>query len=115
MCTLSTAEARRVIINAQFPLEENPLGVLKHTRVIPFDALSRVDKSHRLSCFARLDGLRIQDVDSQLWPADRVVSFETYTHAACILPIEDWPLFSISDIKIHYVKTAHILRNWMQY
>lgn len=96
METMSRTEARRAIVNAQLGRSaSNALGVLRNERLIQLDGISRVEKSHRLACAARLDTTsRTAETDEHLWSGSQAVSFETYTHAACLFPIEDWPLLA---------------------
>ncbi|MBF6169204.1 YcaQ family DNA glycosylase [Streptomyces gardneri] len=94
-CTeLRSDEARSVALTAQLgSVWSDPLEVLRTQGIMQLDALTRIDKAHRLLCYARLaEHTDRIDVDQYLWSLGQAISFETYTHAACLLPIEDYPL-----------------------
>lgn len=96
--SLSTEEARHIVVSAQFPSRPvSAMEVLRTGRVIQLDALTRVEKSHKLTCLTRLSrDFEATQIDDQLWSSAMAVSFETYTHAACLFPIEDWPLLRLA-------------------
>ena len=54
------------------------------------DSISTVERSHRLALTARVGWYRPGTV-SRLLSAGRV--FEYWAHEACLVPVEDWPLF----------------------
>ncbi|MFT4217244.1 MAG: crosslink repair DNA glycosylase YcaQ family protein [Micropruina sp.] len=92
----SADQARSITINAQIGADPapNPLSVLHSQRLLQLDGLRTVEQSHRLTCLARLAPSSQLTVDQQLWSRNEPVSFETYTHAACLLPIGNWPLLA---------------------
>ncbi len=78
---------------------DEPRTVLRRVGLIQLDALTRVDRAHRLTCLARLPrAARAGDIDARLWSRGEAISFETYTHAAALIPIEDWPLFRLNRL-----------------
>lgn len=56
------------------------------------DTISVLARSHELVQYARLGALPRSAVEASYWSEGR--SFEYWSHAACILPIEEWPLFA---------------------
>lgn len=95
MLEISAHDARHFAVAAQgMNGATSAIAILRAQGILQLDALTRVDRAHRLSCFARLPADTTGPmVDDSLWSSSSAVSFETYTHAACLLPIEDWPLF----------------------
>lgn len=73
----------------------SPLDVLRHLGAIQLDAMQRVDKSHRLACFARIPALTGRDsADRYFWAREgTATAFEMWAHAVCLVPVEDWPLW----------------------
>jgi len=57
---------------------------------IQLDSISAVERSHRIALASRA-GIYEQGVVSRLLAHGRI--FEYWAHEACLLPIEDWPLF----------------------
>jgi hypothetical protein len=101
--SLSGAEARRLAIAAQGlsgdpPALGTPIEVLRHLSAVQLDAIQRVDKAHRLVCLARVAQLRgRQSIDRELWSPDgHARVFESWAHALCLLPIDDWPLWDFA-------------------
>jgi len=57
---------------------------------VQLDSISAVDRAHRLTLAARVGAFAPEDV-SDLLRRGRI--FEYWAHEACLLPIEDYPLF----------------------
>ena len=71
--------------------------MLRATRLLQLDPLARVDKAHRLTCLARMDAsARACDIDAPLWQGGYASAFETWVHAVCLVPVEDWPLLRLA-------------------
>ncbi|RMI12522.1 DNA glycosylase AlkZ-like family protein [Cellulomonas triticagri] len=96
---LPIAQARRLAVAAQglHDETESAVAVLRRAGLLQRDPLTRVARAHTLTCAARMPVAPVVGgVDRDLWPVDgRPATFETYTHAACVMPIGDWPLFEI--------------------
>ena len=96
---LSAAEARALVVSAQFgdgPAEDSA-AVLRRLGLLQLDALRRVDRAHRLTCLARMPvDASVAAVDGRLWSAGPARAFETWVHAACLVPVEDWPLLRLA-------------------
>ncbi|RLP79360.1 winged helix-turn-helix domain-containing protein [Mycetocola lacteus] len=99
--TLTPELARHVaVIASHVPGQaDEPRTVLHRVGLIQLDSLTRVDRAHRLTCLARLPrAARAREIDGQLWSRGEAISFETYTHASALIPIEDWPLFRLNRL-----------------
>ncbi|QMU75320.1 winged helix-turn-helix domain-containing protein [Streptacidiphilus sp. PB12-B1b] len=95
--TLSADEARRIALRAQGLLgapdrRGGVRGVLRHLGAVQLDTISVLARSHELIPYARLGAVGRPAVEAAYWGAG--TTFEYWSHAACILPIEEWPLFS---------------------
>ncbi len=111
--SLSADEARRLALRAQGFLgapdrRAGVRGVLRRLGAVQLDTISVLARSHELIPYARLGAVGRTTVESAYWtprpetpdaaPASGSAyaphSFEYWSHAACILPIEEWPLFA---------------------
>ena len=68
-------------------------GVLRRVSAVQLDTISVLARSHELVAYARLGPVGRDRVEQAYWPAAQPVTFEYWAHAACILPIEDWPYY----------------------
>ncbi|MGV9564912.1 winged helix-turn-helix domain-containing protein [Streptomyces sp. NPDC003480] len=103
---LTADEARRIALRAQGFLgapdrRAGVRGVLRHLGAVQLDTISVLARSHELIAYARLGAIGRGSVDAGYWtpsPAGPAVphphAFEYWSHAACILPIEEWPHFA---------------------
>ena len=94
---LTADEARRLALRAQGLLgapdrRGGVRGVLRHLGAVQLDTISVLARSHELVPYARLGAVGRAAVESSYWGSGS--SFEYWSHAACILPIEEWPLFA---------------------
>ncbi|MBZ4322210.1 winged helix-turn-helix domain-containing protein [Streptomyces huiliensis] len=104
--SLSADEARRMALRAQGLLgapdrRAGVRGVLRRLGAVQLDTISVLARSHELVPYARLGAVGRDAVESAYWtprPADGAAEpphgFEYWSHAACVLPIEEWPLFA---------------------
>ncbi|WP_189305996.1 winged helix-turn-helix domain-containing protein [Streptomyces albospinus] len=104
--TLSADDARRAALRAQGLLgapdrRAGVRGVLRHLGAVQLDTISVLARSHELVPYARLGPVGRPAVDAAYWTAASGAgapagphSFEYWSHAACILPIEEWPHFA---------------------
>jgi uncharacterized protein YcaQ len=95
--TLSADQARRIALRAQGLLgapdrRAGVRGVLRHLGAVQLDTISVLARSHELVPYARLGTVGRPAVERAYWGAG--TSFEYWSHAACVLPIEEWPLFA---------------------
>ncbi|MEU2622295.1 crosslink repair DNA glycosylase YcaQ family protein [Streptomyces sp. NPDC007157] len=103
---LSADEARRIALRAQGFLgapdrRAGVRGVLRHLGAVQLDTISVLARSHELIPYARLGAVGRKAVEAAYWtagslgaPPARPHAFEYWSHAACILPIEEWPHFA---------------------
>ena len=66
--------------------------MLSHLGAVQLDTISVLARSHELIAYARLGALRRTAIEDAYWDGD--TAFEYWSHAACILPMSAWPLFS---------------------
>ncbi|MET7456190.1 crosslink repair DNA glycosylase YcaQ family protein [Streptomyces sp. NPDC005574] len=104
--TLSAAEARRIALRAQGFLgapdrRAGVRGVLRHLGAVQLDTISVLARSHELIPYARLGAVGRATVEAAYWGTASTAAgqaqphaFEYWSHAACILPIEEWPHFA---------------------
>ncbi|WP_044363478.1 winged helix-turn-helix domain-containing protein [Streptomyces natalensis] len=95
--TLSRDEARRLALRAQGLVgapdrRAGVRGVLRQLGAVQLDTISVLARSHELVPYARLGPVGREAVESAYWSGTH--SFEYWSHAACILPIEEWPHFA---------------------
>ncbi|MFF3862917.1 winged helix-turn-helix domain-containing protein [Streptomyces sp. NPDC002209] len=104
--SLSADDARRIALRAQGFLgapdrRGGVRGVLRHLGAVQLDTISVLARSHELVPYARLGAVGRDTVEKAYWstgsdgvPPARRNAFEYWSHAACILPIEEWPHFA---------------------
>jgi uncharacterized protein len=61
---------------------------------VQLDTISVLARSHELVAYARLGPVGRETVEQAYWPARNPATFEYWAHAACILPIADWPYYA---------------------
>ncbi len=95
--TIDLAQLRRYLVAHQRyatrPRNAGPADVAAEVRrlgCVQLDSISTVDRAHRLTLSSRIGRFRPAAV-SDLLGAGRL--FEYWAHEACLLPIEDYPLF----------------------
>jgi hypothetical protein len=59
---------------------------------VQLDTISVLARSHELVTFARLGPIGRTRIDAGYW-GPKSTTFEYWSHAACIVPIEDWPVY----------------------
>ncbi|MFB7618221.1 winged helix-turn-helix domain-containing protein [Kitasatospora sp. NPDC056181] len=109
VATLGADDARRIALRAQGLLgapdrRGGVRGVLRHLGAVQLDTISVLARSHELIPYARLGAVGRPAVEAAYWGAG--ASFEYWSHAACILPIEEWPLFAFR--RRHYRERTHV-------
>ena len=95
--TLSADQGRRIALRAQGLLgapdrRGGVRGVLRHLGAVQLDTISVLARSHELVPYARLGPVGRSAVEKAYWGGG--TSFEYWSHAACVLPVEEWPLFA---------------------
>ncbi|MFK0195685.1 winged helix-turn-helix domain-containing protein [Kitasatospora sp. NPDC090308] len=94
---ITADHARRLALRAQGLLgspdrRSGPQGVLRQLGAVQLDTISVLARSHELVPYARLGAVGRRPVEQAYW--GRGTAFEYWSHAACVLPIEEWPLFA---------------------
>ncbi len=92
---LRTADARSLAIAAQGLAgrrHRDPLRLLGQLSAIQIDTISVIARSHELVAHARLGPVSREALGRAWWGGG--LAFEYWAHAACLLPIELWPLFA---------------------
>jgi uncharacterized protein YcaQ len=74
------------------PGARRALGALRHLGAVQLDTISVLARSHELVAYARLGAVGRSSVEHAYW--NGTAAFEYWSHAACVLPIEDWPLYA---------------------
>jgi len=95
---LSAAQARRAALRAQGLLgaaagrRGGVAAMLERLGAVQLDTISVLARSHELVAYARLGPVGRDAIERAYWSSGR--AFEYWAHAACVLPVEHWPLFS---------------------
>ena len=100
--TLSPDDVRRMTLRAQgflgaTPWHRSPAGVaamLRRVGAVQLDTISVLARSHELVAYARLGPVSRQAIERAYWHGSAPAAFEYWAHAACVLPIEQWPYFA---------------------
>ena len=95
---LSADEARRLVLRAQGLLgapdrRAGVPGLLRRLGAVQLDTISVLARSHELVPYARLGPVGRSAVEAAYWGTPPG-AFEYWAHAACVLPMEDWPWFA---------------------
>jgi uncharacterized protein len=98
---LSADEARRMALRAQGLLgaPDRRGGVpamLRALGAVQLDTISVLARSHELVPYARLGPVGRDAVERAYWahPPTPANAFEYWSHAACVLPMAEWPWFA---------------------
>ena len=96
---LSADEVRRLTLYSQGLLGAGAkrggvAGMLRRVSAVQLDTISVLARSHELVAYARLGPVGRDVVEQAYWPARKSTTFEYWAHAACILPITDWPFYA---------------------
>ncbi|MFF9065355.1 winged helix-turn-helix domain-containing protein [Streptomyces sp. NPDC014891] len=94
---LSADDARRIALRAQGFLgapdrRAGVRGVLRGLGQVQLDTISVLARSHELIPYARLGAVGRTAVEDAYWTGSH--AFEYWSHAACVLPVEEWPHFA---------------------
>jgi uncharacterized protein len=100
--TITPDEARRMTLRAQGFLGATPWrptrsgvgGMLRRVGAVQLDTISVLARSHELVAYARLGPVPREQVEQAYWHSAKPTAFEYWAHAACVLPLEQWPSFA---------------------
>jgi uncharacterized protein YcaQ len=95
--TLSARESVRIALYAQSlrgPRQSGgPSQLVHRLRGIQLDTISVLARSHELVAYARLGAVAREKIEGSYW-GPKAETFEYWSHAACVLPLELWPAFN---------------------
>jgi uncharacterized protein len=96
--TITVAALRRLVITGQgyaarrrSATTREVEAAIRRLSCVQLDSISTVERSHRIALASRVGTYRRGAVSSLLGQG-RI--FEYWAHEACLLPVEDWPLFA---------------------
>jgi uncharacterized protein len=69
-------------------------SMLRRLGAVQLDTISVLARSHELVAYARLGPVGRAAVEQAYWHPRRPAAFEYWSHAACVLPIEEWPYYA---------------------
>ena len=95
---LSSEDARRVALAAQglrgARVKKGGVPALvRRLGAVQLDTISVLARSHELVAYARLGAIGRNRVERAYW-GPKSETFEYWSHAACVLPLEDWPAYA---------------------
>ena len=97
MRTISVTALRRLVVAAQGYASRSRAGTageveatIRSLSCVQLDSISAVERSHRIVLTSRVGAYPPGTVPRLL---GRGCVFEYWAHEACLLPVEDWPLF----------------------
>src|SRR5215471_6875985 len=69
-------------------------AMLRRLGAVQLDTISVLARSHDLVAYARLGPVPRERIERAYWHPRRPAAFEYWSHAACVLPIEEWPYYA---------------------
>lgn len=125
MRTISESVARRIALAAQGFADKRPettptrrhlKRVLDKTQVLQLDSVNVAVRAHYAPLFARLGPYPQELVDEAAWlhsARKPRMLVEYWAHAACLVPVEDWPLlrFRMRDYERRYLDRVDAITN----
>jgi uncharacterized protein len=97
--SLSADETRLITLRAQGLLGADGRrggvpGLLRRLGAVQLDTISVLARSHELVAYARLGAIPRERIERAYWHPQQPAAFEYWSHAACILPIGEWPFYA---------------------
>jgi uncharacterized protein len=100
--TLTPDDVRRMTLRAQGFLGAAPwpraragvAAMLRRVGAVQLDTISVLARSHELVAYARLGPVSRPQIEQAYWHETKPAAFEYWAHAACVLPIEQWPYYA---------------------
>ena len=97
--TLTPDEVRRITLRSQgfvgaASRRGGIPGMLNRIGAVQLDTISVLARSHELVAYARLGPIGRDRIERAYWHPSKPATFEYWAHAACILPIEEWPFYA---------------------
>ena len=96
---LGLDDARRMTLRAQGFVGASARkggvpGMLRRVGGVQLDTISVLARSHELVAYARLGAIPRDRIERAYWNPAHPSAFEYWAHAACVLPIEEWPYYA---------------------
>jgi len=105
MRTVSIAALRRIAIASQGYAHRTRRGTRREVEdtiralsCVQLDSITAVERSHRIALGSRV-GAYSRETVSRLLREGRI--FEYWAHEACLIPVEEWPLFRLRLTRHH--------------
>ncbi len=97
--TLTADEVRLITLRAQGLIGMDGRrggvpGMLRRLGAVQLDTISVLARSHELVAYARLGAVPRDRIERAYWNPRQAGTFEYWSHAACVLPIEEWPYYA---------------------
>jgi uncharacterized protein YcaQ len=97
--TLTPDDARLITLRAQGLIGAEGRrggvpGMLRRLGAVQLDTISVLARSHELVAYARLGAIPRARIERAYWNPGQAGAFEYWSHAACVLPIEEWPYYA---------------------
>jgi uncharacterized protein len=97
--TLTRDEVRKITLRAQGFLgaagrRGGVAGMMRRIGAVQLDTISVLARSHELVAYARLGPVGRDRIERAYWHPRQPGAFEYWSHAACVLPIEEWPYYA---------------------
>src|SRR5580698_8628968 len=95
---LSNEDARRMALRAQGlrgprVTTGGVAALLRRLGAVQLDTISVLARSHELVAYARLGAIGRTRVEQAYW-GPKSETFEYWSHAACVVPLDDWPAYA---------------------
>jgi uncharacterized protein len=96
--TLSPDETRLLTLRAQGFIgaaarKGGVPAMVRRVGAVQLDTISVLARSHELVAYSRLGPVPRAKIERAYWSPGQPTTFEYWSHAACILPIEEWPYY----------------------
>src|SRR5262245_65997747 len=69
-------------------------ALMRELGAVRLDTISVLSRCHELVPYARLGAVGRAGVERAYWGYRPAQAFEYWSHAACVLPTEEWPFFA---------------------
>jgi uncharacterized protein len=97
--TLTPDDARLITLQAQGLIgtagrRGGVPSMLRRVGAVQLDTISVLARSHELVAYARLGAIPRSRIERAYWNPGPASAFEYWSHAACVLPIEEWPFYA---------------------
>jgi uncharacterized protein len=69
-------------------------AMLRRLGAVQLDTISVLARAHELVAYARLGAISRSAIERAYWHPRTATAFEYWSHAACVLPVEEWPYYA---------------------